>query len=179
MRVVAGSLRGRAIIAPEGDATRPTTDRAREAMFNALDSLGVLDDAAVLDVYAGSGALGIEALSRGARHCTFIERDKRALEAIRANVSKLGLVDRTRVVAGDTLTSVVGQRNIDLLLADPPYGFSDWDRFFTAIEPVVVDDAVVVVESDREPVERDGWEVVRSKRYGRAWVTFLRPNRPA
>lgn len=179
MRVVAGSLRGRAIVAPEGDATRPTTDRAREAMFNALDSLGALDDATVLDVYAGSGALGIEALSRGARHCTFVERDKRALDAVRTNVTKLGLSDRTRVVAGDAFTSVVAQRNIDLLLADPPYGFADWDRFFTTIEPVVVDDAVVVVESDREMNERDGWDIIRAKRYGRAWVTFLRPNRPA
>lgn len=174
MRVVAGSLRGRSIVAPQGDATRPTTDRAREAMFNALDSLGAIDDATVLDVYAGSGALGIEALSRGARHCTFVERDKWALDAIRSNVAKLGLADRTRVLAGDVLTSVVAQRNVDLLLADPPYGFSDWDRFFTLVEPIVAEGAVVVVESEREIVDRPGWEILRSKRYGRAWVTFLR-----
>lgn len=172
--MVAGSLRGRTIVAPQGDATRPTTDRARQAMFNALESLEVVDEAAVLDLYAGSGALGIEALSRGARTCTFVERDKRALEAIRTNVTKLGLVDRTRVLAGDALTSIVGQRGVDLVLADPPYGFAEWDRFFTVVAPILSADGVLVVECEGDLAVPNGWETVRSKRYGRAWVTFLR-----
>ncbi len=91
MRIVAGELRGRRLVAPGGDATRPTTDRVREAIFNALGSLGVVDGALVVDLYAGSGALGFEALSRGAEHCTFVERDRAALSAIEANRAELGL----------------------------------------------------------------------------------------
>ena len=93
MRVVAGELRGRRINAPLGKKTRPTTDKAREATFNALGSLGVVVGARVVDAFAGSGALGIEALSRGAEHCTFIERDREALEVLGENLETLGLTD--------------------------------------------------------------------------------------
>jgi len=171
---VAGSLRGRAIAAPQGDATRPTTDRAREALFNALNSLGAIDDANVLDLYAGSGALGIEALSRGAERCTFVERDRRALEAIRTNIERLGIAERSRVAAGDVLTLLAGLRHVDLVLADPPYGFADWNRLLDLLVPCLAADALVVLESDREVDTPEGWDVVREKRYGRAWVTFLR-----
>lgn len=174
MRVVAGSLRGRAIKAPEGDATRPTTDRAREALFNALNSLGAIDGANVLDLYAGSGALGIEALSRGASRCTFVERDRRALDAIRANISHLDITDRSKVLAGDVPTLVAGLRHFDLVLADPPYGFDDWGRLLDLIAPCLAPDALVVAESGRELPPSAEWEIVRSKRYGRALVTFLR-----
>lgn len=174
MRVVAGSLRGRAIKAPDGDATRPTTDRAREALFNALNSLGAIDGSNVLDLYAGSGALGIEALSRGAAKCTFVERDRRALEAIRSNVSHLGIADRSNVLAGDVPTLLAGLRQFDLVLADPPYGYDEWGRLLDLIAPCLAPDALVVAESGRELTPSDEWEIVREKRYGRAWVTFLR-----
>lgn len=174
MRVVAGSLRGRAIKAPDGDATRPTTDRAREALFNALNSLGVIDGSNVLDLYAGSGALGIEALSRGAAKCTFVERDRRALDAIRSNISHLGIGDRSNVLAGDVPTLVAALRQFDLVLADPPYGFDEWGRLLDLIAPCLTPDAVVVAESGRELPPSAEWEVIRAKRYGRAWVTFLR-----
>jgi len=167
--VVAGSLRGRAIKAPDGDATRPTTDRAREALFNALNSLGAIDGSNVLDLYAGSGALGIEALSRGAAKCTFVERDRRALDAIRSNVSHLGIADRSNVLAGDVPTLLA-----DLVLADPPYGYDEWGRLLDLIAPCLAPDALVVAESGRELTPSDEWEIVREKRYGRAWVTFLR-----
>lgn len=174
MRVVAGALRGRVIKAPDGDATRPTTDRTREAVFNSLVSLGVIDDAVVLDLYAGSGAMGIEALSRGARRCTFIERDRRALDAVRANVSQLGVTDRSTVLAGDVMVNVVAQRGVDLVLVDPPYEFSDWVSLLTAIAVSLAPDAVVVAESGRDLGTPPGWSVLRSKRYGRTWVSFLR-----
>ena len=86
MRVVAGELGGRKLVAPDGDTTRPTTDKVREAVFNSLASMGVVEDAVVVDLYAGSGAMGIEALSRGAARCTFVERDRDALRALRANI---------------------------------------------------------------------------------------------
>ncbi|MBM3828530.1 MAG: 16S rRNA (guanine(966)-N(2))-methyltransferase RsmD [Actinobacteria bacterium] len=174
MRIVAGTLRGRTFEAPSGDATRPTTDRTREAVFNALASMGVLDDAVVLDLFAGSGAMGLEALSRGARRCTFIERDHRALEVVRGNVSRLGVGDRSVVVAGDVVVNVVAQRGADLVLVDPPYEFTDWDTLLSAISVSLAADAVVVAESGRDLGSPAGWTVVRSKRYGRTWVTFLR-----
>ena len=174
MRVVAGTLRGRPLVAPEGSATRPTTDRVREATFNSLDSHGVIDDAVVADLFAGSGALGIEALSRGARSCTFVERDRDALRAVRANVDKLGLGDRSVIVASDVFAGVATLREVDLVLADPPYGFDAWDRLLGALEPILARDAMVVLESDRPIEPRIGWEEIRAKRYSRTWVTFLR-----
>ena len=121
MRVVAGEFRGRRLTAPESPSTRPTTDRVREAIFNALTSLGVVEGALVADLYAGSGALGIEALSRGAEHCTFVESDRHALSAIHDNIATLGITGRTRVMSGDVLT-MVARFDCDVAFADPPYG---------------------------------------------------------
>lgn len=180
MRVVAGELRGRRINAPLGKKTRPTTDKAREATFNALGSLGVVVGARVVDAFAGSGALGIEALSRGAEHCTFIERDREALEVLRENLETLGLVDRSTVVRGDAMTNIGLVRNASLVLADPPYEFAQWSQF---LGEVACD--LVVAESDRDmnnvingeingaSPAMTGWEVTRVKRYGRAYVSFL------
>ena len=167
MRVVAGELRGRRIVAPEGNATRPTTDKVREAVFNALGSLGVVEGALVADLYAGSGAMGIEALSRGAEQCTFVERDRDALRALRTNLSTLALDGRSRVTTGDVL-AVASAIDADVAFADPPYGFEAWDRLLSLVRA-----DLVVAESGRELAAIDGWEVTRSKRYGRTWVTFL------
>jgi len=169
MRVVAGELRGRKISAPDGTTTRPTTDMAREAIFNALTSLDVIVDAAVLDLFAGSGALGIEALSRGAKHCTFIERDREALASLQDNIKKLGLTDRTTVIRADALLTVAKVSAIDLVMADPPYEFKNWQGLLSNITA-----PLVVAESNREITGLNGWESVRSKRYGRTHVTYLR-----
>ncbi|MGH9134562.1 MAG: 16S rRNA (guanine(966)-N(2))-methyltransferase RsmD [Ilumatobacteraceae bacterium] len=167
MRVVSGELRGRRIVAPAGRATRPTTDKVREAIFNSLGSLDVVAGSHVADLYAGSGAVGIEALSRGAQHCTFVERDRDALRALRANLETLGLVDRSRVVAGDVM-AVAAAIDADPVFADPPYDFAAWDRLLGAVRA-----RFVVAESGGELVAPDGWEITRSRRYGRTWVTFL------
>lgn len=173
MRVVAGELRGRRIEAPAGKLTRPTTDMAREATFNALGSMGVVVDADVVDAFAGSGALGIEALSRGARHCTFIESDRAALEVLRRNLATLGLEARATVLRGDAALLIAQVTDATLVLADPPYEFAEWPDFLGRVSA-----NLVVAESDR-PLEAenpplDGWEAVRVKRYGRAFVTFLK-----
>lgn len=170
MRVVAGSLRGRRIVGPDNDTTRPTTDKVREAVFNALGSLGVLDGARVLDLCAGSGAMGIEALSRGAASCMFVETDRAALVALRANIEALQLAERSVVVAADALSRTGDKGEFDLVIADPPYGFSDWTGLLRDVRT-----SFVVLESDRPPGEVAGWETVRQKRYGRTVVTFLRP----
>lgn len=165
---MAGELRGRTIVAPEGGTTRPTTDKVREAVFNSLVSLGVIEDAVVADLYAGCGALGIEALSRGAASCVFVERDGQALRTLRSNIETLGLADRTRVVSSDVLAVAASLTALDLVLADPPYDFDAWEQLIGLVTA-----GFVVAESDREVPAPDGWETVRAKRYGRTWVTFL------
>src|ERR1051326_412360 len=121
MRIIAGDWRGRPIEAPPGRATRPTADRVRETLFSMLASrLGSFEDLRVADLFAGSGALGLEALSRGAATATFVESDAKAVAVIKRNASKLGAIDRVRVVAGSAL-SLPGSEPFDLLFADPPY----------------------------------------------------------
>ncbi|MGZ4807660.1 MAG: RsmD family RNA methyltransferase, partial [Ilumatobacteraceae bacterium] len=137
--MVSGEFGGRKLLVPAGLATRPTTDKARQAVFNSLDSAGLIDGAAVADLYAGSGALGIEALSRGAATCVFVERDRAALHALRANIAALGLADRTTIVASDVLAWVPALRGVDLALIDPPYDFDGWDQLLRLLHvPYVV-----------------------------------------
>ena len=170
MRVVAGDLRGRRIEAPTSDATRPTTDMVREAVFNALRSLDVVEGARVLDLFAGTGAMGIEALSRGAAHCVFVERDRDALVVLKKNISALGLSDRASVLAIDAMTAASRQPDIDLIIADPPYGFDQWRDLIIDAQA-----AVVVLESDRAVGAIEGWDTIREKKYGRTHVAFLQP----
>lgn len=173
MRVVAGTLRGRPILAPEGDTTRPTTDRTREAMFNALTSLGVLEGAQVVDLFAGSGALGIEALSRGAEHCTFVERDRAALAIIRQNVAALNIQKRVTVVGGEVVARLKQLGAFDVALVDPPYDFDKWSEILSALGQIITETGLVVAESGAPLGSQPGWEIRREKRYGRTWVTFF------
>ncbi|MBL8657517.1 MAG: 16S rRNA (guanine(966)-N(2))-methyltransferase RsmD [Altererythrobacter sp.] len=123
MRIVAGEWRGRRLAAPKGDATRPTADRTREALFSMLTSrLGSFEGLSVADLFAGSGALGLEALSRGAANCLFVEQDGTALAALRANIATLGARERTIVEAGSVMTMKPARASVDLILLDPPYG---------------------------------------------------------
>lgn len=168
VRVVAGDLRGRRIEAPLSEATRPTTDKVREAVFNALGSLGVLEGARVLDLFAGTGAMGIEAISRGAQHCVFIEKDREALQVLRENVVNLGIDAQCSVIAGDASLAAAQQRDIDIVIADPPYGFTEWEAL---IRGLTVD--LVILESGRAIGEITGWETIREKKYGRTFVAFL------
>jgi len=126
MRIIAGAWRGRALQAPSGQATRPTADRVRQALFDMLwhapwGGHELLDGATVLDAFAGSGALGLEALSRGAAHATFMERNRTALAALRRNVAACGADDRCAVRAIDVLSAPAGTA-CDLVFLDPPYG---------------------------------------------------------
>jgi 16S rRNA (guanine966-N2)-methyltransferase len=121
MRIIAGQWRGRKLAAPEGMATRPTGDRVREVLFSMLASrLGSFDGLRVADLYAGSGALGLEALSRGAELACFVEQDARAIAAIRANIEALGATDRTQILTR-SVDALPSQRRFDLVFADPPY----------------------------------------------------------
>lgn len=121
MRIVAGKWRGRTIVAPKGDATRPTADRTRETLFSMLTSrIGSFEELHVADLFAGSGALGLEALSRGADSCVFVEQDGAALDALRGNIAKLGADAQVR--AQSVLALGPAPAPLDLILMDPPYG---------------------------------------------------------
>ena len=121
MRIIAGEWRGRPLIAPPGRATRPTSDRVRETLFSMLVSrLGSFEGLRVADLFAGSGALGFEALSRGAAHAIFVESNPKAASAVRTNAEKLGAGDRTQIL-GSSALALPRSQPFDLILADPPY----------------------------------------------------------
>lgn len=128
LRVIAGAVRGRRLVAPPGDDIRPTKGIVREAMFSALDARAAIVDAAVLDLYAGTGALGFEALSRGAARAVLVDRDRRAIEAIETNVQHTGFRAQARVVRAEVTAFLDAppppEAPFDLVLADPPYAAS-------------------------------------------------------
>jgi 16S rRNA (guanine966-N2)-methyltransferase len=177
MRVVAGTARGCRLEAPAGRDVRPTADRVREAVFNALGSLGVVEGADVVDLFAGTGALGIEALSRGARSCTFVERDRAARAVVDRNLTRTGLAGAAAVWGGPAerfVDRAAGEgRSFDLALLDPPYAYEGWPGLLAALPA-----AVAVIESDREPVLPDRWQVVRQKWYGTTLVAVVRAQAP-
>ncbi len=170
MRVVAGIVGGRHLATPPGRGTRPTSELVRAAIFNSLEARGVLPGATVVDLFAGSGALGVEALSRGAARAVFVEADRRAARVIEANLAALGLADRAEVhaVPVERWEPVAA----DVVLADPPYGWDGWDDLLDRLRPL--GDVLVVAEADHQ-LAGDGWEVVASKRHGGTVVTQLRP----
>lgn len=161
MRVVAGTAKGRRLQAPAGPAVRPTSDRVREAVFDMLGSLDAVRDAAVADLFAGTGALGIEALSRGAARATFVDDAREALDALRVNLVTTGLYAPATVVQADVREWVRTAPRFDLAFADPPYAFDGWPALLGTL-----DAGVVVLESDRELALGDRWEVLRVKHYG-------------
>jgi 16S rRNA (guanine966-N2)-methyltransferase len=167
--VVAGSAGGLRLKAPGGRETRPTTDKVRAAIFSSLVSMGVVEDARVLDLFAGSGALGIEALSRGASAATFVDISREAIVTIEANLASTGLQDGT-TVRGDALRFLSTAGHYDVAFADPPYDFEGWVDLLAS--PFA---SVVVMETAREPDVGGEWEVLRQKRYGGTVVTMARP----
>lgn len=165
--MVAGTAKGRPLVAPPGTDTRPKSDRVREAIFNALGSLDVVAGAQVLDLFAGSGALGIEALSRGAASATFVDNSAKAVDAVRTNLESTGLTGT--VIRTDAYRYDDGP--FDLALLDPPYSTSD-DEWAWLLDHL--DAQVVVLESDRELLLGGSWEVLRCKRYGNTMVQIAR-----
>lgn len=176
MRIIAGQWRGRPLAAPKGDATRPTADRTREALFSMLASrVGSFEDLAVADLFAGSGALGFEALSRGAASCLFVEQDRAALDALRANAEKLGV--RADIRATSVLALGPAPKPLDVILMDPPYG--------TGAGSVALDKLarlgwtgpatwISIETAKNESIEVAGFEVDAERVHGKAKLTILR-----
>lgn len=176
MRIVAGSRKGHRIEAPRGVVTRPTGDRVREAVFSIV---GSVQGATVLDLFAGSGAMGLEALSRGAARADFVESDAKACRVISENAAKLGLADVARVVRSDVVRALRNTANrgtrYDLVLVDAPY--DEWPRLEAPVgellPEVVANGGLVVVETSSK-VEPDlPLALVTSRRYGSARITVF------
>lgn len=177
MRIIAGQYRGRQIVAPKGDATRPTADRMREALFSMLTSrVGSFEGLAVADLFAGSGALGIEALSRGAGSCLFVEQDKPALDALKGNLAKLGI--RGDVRATSVMAMGPAPAPLDIILMDPPY---DTGAGLVALDKLArlgwTSPAtwISLETAKAEVVELAGFEVDATRFHGKARLTLLRP----
>jgi 16S rRNA (guanine(966)-N(2))-methyltransferase RsmD len=185
LRIIAGTLRGRRIRVPSGLAIRPTPDRVREALFSILG--GDLDSLTVLDAYAGTGALGFEALSRGASRATFIEADARARNALQRNAADLGVEDRCSLVPGrveSVIPDAVPGRPFDLVLADPPYGSGSAEPLLEALlhPGMLAAGARVVFQRDRETPavtpDGPGLALARTAAYGRTCLDFYTVSRP-
>jgi 16S rRNA (guanine966-N2)-methyltransferase len=179
VRIVGGSLSGRVLRAPAGAATRPTSEKVREALFNILDhKLGSIEGDRVLDLFAGSGGLGLEALSRGAGHATFVDAARPALIAIRGNLRELGVEARATVIAGDAIAAVARPPEAPwrIVFIDPPYR-SELARRAVEALPVahLTADAVVVIEHDRRNAPPDALgSLLRTdeRRYGDTLISF-------
>jgi 16S rRNA (guanine966-N2)-methyltransferase len=173
-RIIAGSHRGRRLAVPSGTGTRPTADRAREGLFSSLQSFLDLEGARVLDLYAGSGALGLEAVSRGAAAATLVEDDPRAVAVLQRNAAELGLP--ARVVDSDVTRFLSGPPSpYDVVLLDPPYDV-DVDPVLVLLLPWLAEDAVVVVERRTRgpaPTPPEGLLLERSRRYGEATLWYF------
>lgn len=189
MRVIAGRYRGRALAAPKGSGTRPTTDRVREAVFSSLVSLQGFDlgGGSALDAFAGSGAMGIEAYSRGVAHVTFVESAREALSVLRRNIASLDLDSGALVVAGNALSlasrGALPGGPFSLLLLDPPYTLcgSEIARMVSSLaaHKLLADGALVVYEhaTGNDSEWPQGFSVVTSKRYGSTEIDIARYER--
>jgi 16S rRNA (guanine(966)-N(2))-methyltransferase RsmD len=175
MRIIAGERKGHTIFAPKGLETRPTSDRVRENVFNIVAPW--VEGARVLDLYAGSGAMGLEALSRGAASAVFVEAEPEAIRAIERNLDKLRLTG-ARVARLDAITGLAQEaasgRKYDLVLADPPYSMTDYDALARYLPLVLSEDGLVVLESSAktEP-ELAGLAVQSTRKYGSTRVTVF------
>jgi len=182
VRIIAGRHRGRSLVAPPGDATRPTADRVRQALFDMLwhapwGGRTTIQDQLALDVFAGTGALGLEALSRGADHCTFLETAKPALAALRANIAACQEEARTAVLAVDATRPPKARVACGLVFLDPPYGQGLVERAVAALEATgwIAPGALVVAEAAQQDVlVLPGYERVATRSHGAATLHVLR-----
>lgn len=184
MRIVGGSLRGRKLAVPKTQNIRPTTDRVRESLFNILEHgySEVFDETSVLDIFAGTGALGIEALSRGALEVTFMETGTEALGLLQRNVETLGLAAQTSVLRRDATKAgrFAGKHPVDLILADPPYGKGLGEKALLALSASnwLADNALAVLEENKAglPHTIDGFDMLERRNFGETAIGLFRHN---
>lgn len=176
MRIIAGDARGRRIEAPEGRDTRPTLDRVRENLFNMLQ--GEIAGSRVLDLFAGSGALSFEALSRGAEMACLADHDRKAIAIEKKNAETLGYADRVRIIPADWRKALKETENaglrFDIVFLDPPYAMLDLKDVFTGLNPVLSRDALIILEHEagRKPDTGEEFECFRERSWGFCGVSF-------
>lgn len=178
MRINAGDWRGRKIIAPKGDSTRPTADRTRETLFNMLRSrLGTFEGLRVADLFAGSGALGLEALSRGAIHCLFVEHEPAAIKSIKDNINALDTRHATEVRNASVMTLAPSSTPFDLMLLDPPYGTGAGAVALDRLLRLgwIDEDTLIAVETSvSEDISVKGLKLLADRRVGKAKLHILK-----
>ena len=179
MRVITGEARGRKLVTLEGEDVRPTTDRVKEGMFNIIQF--DLEGANVIDLFAGAGQLGIEALSRGAKHCTFIDSANRSVEVVKQNLKTVGFEKRASVFCGDAKMYIgLSKDNFDIALLDPPYNKNIIDAVLPKKKKKMTDYGVILCESElREvlPETAGEFSIYREYRYGKIKLTAYRKNK--
>jgi 16S rRNA (guanine966-N2)-methyltransferase len=178
MRIIAGEWRGRPLAAPAGQSTRPTSDRAREGLFSMLQSrLGSLEGLQVADLFAGTGALGLEALSRGAAHCTFVENDRAALVALKANIDRMGAAARADIRIQGAEHAPPPSHPCDIILIDPPYRSAVAETVLHRVANAawLAPGAFVSIETDGAALALPSGVVLEAeRRFGKAFIKLLR-----
>lgn len=176
MRVITGSARGRKLETLYGEEiTRPTTESVKEALFSMIQF--EIEDKKVLDLFAGSGQLGIEALSRGARHCTFIENNRDALGVVEKNVSVCGFSDKANIIFADAESFLRRKENFDIAFLDPPYKMGLVEKCLPMLLKLMSADGLVICETSSDeilPEAVNGWYADRNRRYGKTRLTLYR-----
>ena len=175
MRIIGGDARGRTIVAPAGAKTRPTQDYVRESLFNIIR--WDVEDARVLDLFAGTGQLGIEALSRGAKKCTFVENNRQAYKVVEENVKHCKLEQGARIVMSDAYAFLSRRDSFDIAFLDPPYKQGIVDKCLPLLLPMMSDDGVVICETSRDeelPEKLSGFYADRVRNYGKTKITLYR-----
>lgn len=176
MKVITGSLRGRRLDTLGGEEiTRPTSQSTKEALFSAIQF--ELEDKKVLDLFAGSGQLGIEAISRGARHCTFVESNKQAYAVVEQNIKKCKIEDKCTLVFSQASSFLMNKNNFDIVFADPPYHKGLIEKCLPRLVGMMNDGGVIICESARDeelPENVDGWCVDRVRNYGKTKLSYYR-----
>jgi 16S rRNA (guanine966-N2)-methyltransferase len=182
MRIISGTSKGRRLVTPKSQALRPTSDRVKESIYNILGE--EVEGKVLLDLYAGTGNLGIEALSRGAKKVIFVEKSRQALRLIQRNLSQCGMEERSEILPKDAnrAIGILKQRGelFDLLLMDPPYGKGLVQRTLLKLnaQRIYHEDSILVIEHDRREPLPDiihGWNSIRQRRIGDTLISFLTP----
>ena len=176
MRVITGSARGRKLNAPEGLDTRPTSDMTKGAVFSILHM--TIENSDFLDLFAGSGQMGIEALSRGARNATFIDSDRKAIESIKTNLKNCGFMEKSKVAMMDSVSYIQNCSNqFDVIFLDPPYEKQLIDKVLPHCAKCLKEDGIILCETEKNetlPSDVEGLELVKEYRYGKAKITTYR-----
>ncbi|MBO5944705.1 MAG: 16S rRNA (guanine(966)-N(2))-methyltransferase RsmD [Clostridia bacterium] len=179
MRVITGEARGRKLVTLEGEDVRPTTDRVKEGMFNIIQF--DLEGANVIDLFAGSGQLGIEALSRGAKHCTFIDSANRSIDVVKQNLKTVGFEKRASVFCGDSKMYInLSKDKFDIALLDPPYNKNIIDSVLPSVAEKMTDYGVIICETALDetlPQSAGEFSIHREYRYGKIKLTAYRKNK--